>query len=175
MIIRELRAHELDDIWSIDRSETIDHIYYHRDGELVLEPEHYDMTGWPPSVRESAAPGFADCFQRGGTFYGAFDGDQMVGVVILECRFMGREDDQLQLKFLQVSHDYRKRGLGRSLFEKAVARAKALGAKRLYVSATPSENTVGFYLHLGCQVTDEVDPALFAEEPKDIHLEYPIP
>jgi N-acetylglutamate synthase-like GNAT family acetyltransferase len=33
-------------------------------------------------------------------------------------------------------------GLGSALFEKAVARARELGARRLYISSTPSENTV---------------------------------
>jgi hypothetical protein len=49
-----------------------------------------------------------------------------------------------------------------------------MGARRLYISATPSENTVGFYTHLGCVITREVDPALFELEPEDIHLEYAI-
>ena len=58
------------------------------------------------------------------------------------------------------------------LFEKAVERARQLGAKQLYISATPSENTVNFYRNLGCKVTSEIDPELFELEPEDIHLEY---
>jgi len=64
--------------------------------------------------------------------------------------------------------------MGRRLFEVAVDRARELGARRLYVSSIPSENTVGFYLHLGCRVTDDVDPGLFEMEPDDIHLEFDI-
>jgi GNAT superfamily N-acetyltransferase len=75
---------------------------------------------------------------------------------------------------LHVSRAYRRRGLGRVLFEKAAAQAKQLGAKRLYISATPSENTVDFYLHLGCEVTGEIDRDLFELEPDDIHLDYTI-
>jgi N-acetylglutamate synthase-like GNAT family acetyltransferase len=55
--------------------------------------------------------------------------------------------------------------------ERAAARARELGAQRLYVSATESENTVDFYLRRGCRLAEEVDPALFALEPNDIHLE----
>jgi GNAT superfamily N-acetyltransferase len=77
--------------------------------------------------------------------------------------------------FLHVSRAQRKTGLGRALFEKAAAKARGLGARRLYISATESENTVNFYLAIGCRVTDEVDAELFALEPKDIHLEYAIP
>jgi hypothetical protein len=56
-----------------------------------------------------------------------------------------------------------------------VARARELGARQLYVSATPSENTVRFYLRLGCRVTDDVDATLFNLEPEDIHLVFDIP
>jgi GNAT superfamily N-acetyltransferase len=64
--------------------------------------------------------------------------------------------------------------VGRALFEKVVARARRLGAHRLYISSTPSENTVRFYLRLGCGPTKDVDAALFELEPDDIHLEFAI-
>ncbi len=57
----------------------------------------------------------------------------------------------------------------------AVAKASELGARRLYISSTASENTVRFYLRRGCRVTDDVDAALFELEPEDIHLEFDIP
>ena len=112
---------------------------------------------------------------RGGTFCGAFENSKLIGVVVLESKFIGRNGDQLQLKFLHVSRSYRKRGLGSILFEKAVEKAREMNAKRLYISATPSENTVDFYMHLGCVVTKEVDQELFELEPEDIHLEYRVP
>jgi predicted N-acetyltransferase YhbS len=99
----------------------------------------------------------------------------LIGAVVLENKFIGKDKDQLQLKFLHVSSKQRKRGLGRLLFERAVERARELNAKRLYISATPSENTVDFYLHLECGVTEEVDEELIELEPEDIHMEYRIP
>jgi predicted N-acetyltransferase YhbS len=173
--IRELERQEIRDIWSIDRAEVIDKIYYLEKGELVLRPEHYEMQGWPRGEPERYGPILLDCFDCGGTFHGAFDGETLIGAAVLEGRYMGRERDQLQLKFLHVSRRYRQAGLGRRLFEKAVARARELGARRLYISSTPSENTVRFYLRRGCRVTDEVDAALFELEPEDIHLEFDIP
>jgi N-acetylglutamate synthase-like GNAT family acetyltransferase len=65
--------------------------------------------------------------------------------------------------------------LGRTLFEKAVAKARELGARRLYISSTPSENTVRFYLLRGARLADDLDAALFELEPEDIHLEFDIP
>ena len=104
------------------------------------------------------------------TFHGAFDDAKLVGVVVLDCKRIGKRKDQLQLKFLHVSSAYRNRGLGKRLFDLARAVARERGARQLYISATPSENTVNFYLRLGCQVADEPDPELLALEPEDIHL-----
>ena len=175
MRIRELERQELPDLWSIDRAEVIEGAYQREGDALVLKPAHIDVKGWPPGESDLYGPILLDCFDHGGTLYGAFEGDTLVGAVVLESRFIGRRKDQLQLKFLHVSRRQRRSGLGRALFEKAVARARELGAQRLYISATPSENTVGFYLHRGARATDDVDPALFALEPEDIHLEYAIP
>jgi hypothetical protein len=47
-----------------------------------------------------------------------------------------------------------------------------MNARRLYISATPSENTVNFYLRQGCVLARQIDPELFELEPEDIHLEY---
>ena len=138
MIIRELEQDEIGRIWTIDRREVIENVYYLEDGNLVLRPEYYDMQGWPPGEPEHYSRILYECFDRGGTFYGAFEGSELIGAAVLDEKFIGRYGDQLQLKFLHVSRDYRGKGLGRILFEKAADKARALNAKKLYVSATPS-------------------------------------
>jgi predicted N-acetyltransferase YhbS len=168
---RELLRDEIDQAWNIDRSEVIDDIYHLENGTLVLRPQHYDVPGWPTGEAEKYTPILLDCFDRGGWFHGAFDGAKLIGMVVLESKYIGKHKDQLQLKFLHVSSSYRNRGLGTHLFELAKATARERGAKRLYISATPSENTVNFYLRLGCAVAGEPDPELLELEPEDIHLE----
>jgi GNAT superfamily N-acetyltransferase len=170
--IRQLTHAELPLIWSIDRAEVIDNIYYMRKGKLVLEAEHYDMQGWPPGEVEHYHPHLEDCFGRGGHFCGAFDGETLVGVAVLESKFIGSHKDTVQLKFLHASKAYRGQGLGRRLFSVAAEQARVMGAARLYISATPSKKTVHFYFHLGCKLAAEIDSELFAMEPEDIHLEY---
>jgi predicted N-acetyltransferase YhbS len=169
---RELSRAEVEQVWTIDRAEVIEAVYYYEDGGLVLKPEHWDVSGWPPGEPEKYTPLLFDCFDRGGWFYGLFDGSKLVALVILESEFIGWEKDQLQMKFLHVSQAYRKQGLGGLLFERAAARARRMGVRQLYVSATPSQNTIDFYLHLGCRLAPEPDPALYALEPEDIHLVY---
>jgi predicted N-acetyltransferase YhbS len=169
---REFSREEIKNIWSIDRSEVIEAVYYLEGGELVLKPEHYDMRGWPPGEGEKYTAILEACYDRGGWFFGLFDGEQIAGVAVLESRFIGKNGDQLQLKFLHVSRAYRKQGLGRRLIDLAADEARRRGAKSLYISATPSENTIHFYLGLGCCLASQPDPELFDLEPEDIHLEY---
>jgi predicted N-acetyltransferase YhbS len=73
--IRKLSRQEIQDVWSIDRSEVVENVYYHKNGHLILKPEHYDMKGWPPGEPELYGPILLDCYNHGGTFYGAFDKD----------------------------------------------------------------------------------------------------
>ena len=169
---RELSRDEIKEIWTIDRSEVIEAIYYLEHGALVLKLEHFDMRGWPPGEPEHYTPLLESCYDHGGWFYGLFENDRLIGAAVLEGRFIGEDQDQLQLKFLHVSSPYRRQGLGRKLFELAAIEAWRRGARRLYISATPSENTVDFYRGLGCSVAAEPDPELFALEPEDIHLEF---
>lgn len=168
---RELRRDEIEQVWKIDRREVIENVYYLEDDALVLKPEHYDMQGWPTGEAGLYTPLLYECFDRGGWFCGLFDGEELIGVAILDNRFIGKNEDQLQLRFLHISRDYRKKGLGKRLFEVAGAKARERGARQMYISATPSGNTVSFYLQLGAFVTNEPDPGLFALEPEDIHLE----
>ena len=165
---RELLQEEIKQVWNIDRSEVVDNIYRLENGTLVLRPQHFDVPGWPPGEAEKYTPILLDCFDRGGWFHGVFDHAELIGVVVLDSKRIGKRRDQLQLKFLQVGSAYRNRGLGTQLFERAKAAARERGAKRLYISATASENTVNFYLRLGCTVAGEPDPELVELEPEDI-------
>jgi predicted N-acetyltransferase YhbS len=175
MLIRELKRDEIENIWKIDRGEVINNIYYFEEGALVLRPEYYEIQVWSAGEPERYSPIFNDCYDRGGYFYGAFVSQNLVGAAILENKFIGKQKDQLQLKFLHVDRFFRNQGIGKTLFNTTIKKAKELGALQLYISATPSENTINFYLHLGCTVTKNIDSELFAFEPEDIHLEYTIP
>ncbi len=168
---RHLSRDEIAQVWSIDRSEVSDSVYYLENGSLVLKSEHHDLKGWPPAEAEHYTPVLLECFDQGGWCYGHFDETRLVGAAILESRFIGPRRNRLQLKFLHVSNAYRRRGVGGHLFGLAKAVAREKGAKQIYISATPSENTVNFYLRLGCRVTMQPDPELLALEPEDIHLE----
>lgn len=168
---RPLSRDDVPLVWTIDRGEVIENVYRLENGALALRAERHDVDGWPAGEADLYTPILLDCFDRGGWCQGRFDGTRLVAAAILESRFIGPHRDQLQLKFLHVSQAYRRRGIGRDLFETARRVAREKGAKRLYISATPSENTINFYVRSGCRVTAQPDAELLALEPEDIHLE----
>lgn len=168
--MRRLERHEIERIWSIDRSEVHHHIYRLEGGDLVRVPGYFDLRGWPPEQVATDTPMLYACFDRGGAFVGMFDDDQLVGVALVDTIPLGAAGDEVQLKYLYVSRSHRRQGIGEALFREARALARAGGAQALYISATPTENTVDFYRRRGAEVTTTPDPDLFAREPDDIHM-----
>ncbi|HMO96530.1 MAG TPA: GNAT family N-acetyltransferase [Tepidiformaceae bacterium] len=167
---RALRRDEIPAIWAIERRERIERIFVAGASGLELVDAPFDVPGWEAGRPAAQTPVFEASFDAGAWFYGAFDGGRIAGIAVLEPMFFGLDQDTLQLSFLHVTAELRGMGVGRQLFESARTEAKSRGARRMYVSATPTERTVEFYLARGCELLAEPDPSLFALEPEDIHL-----
>jgi GNAT superfamily N-acetyltransferase len=172
--MRLLRRDEVTLLWTIDRSEVHHQTYVVRNRHLVRTPNYFEVPGWRADAAGKETPVLLRCFDRGGTFFGAFDAEDLVGMAVVDSARVGRSGDQVQLAYLYVSRAFRGRGVGSRLFEAALTCARDVGASALYVSSAPTENTVDFYLHRGCTLAPEPDPRLFAAEPDDIHLLCPL-
>ncbi|KAA5843836.1 GNAT family N-acetyltransferase [Pseudomonas sp. GW456-L14] len=160
----------------IDRAELIEAFYRLQDGQLLGYPQREVVTGWPPGEAEHDARVLQACEQRGGWLYGVFDEHRLVAAAVVDCLVIHNAGLRLrQLKFLHVSQAYRGRGLGQRLFGLAAEQARRMGGEGLYVSATPSRNTVDFYRRLGCELLAAPDPELYRLEPEDIHLYLRLP
>jgi len=157
----------------IDRSERVDVEYEVIDGQLRERPVTFEeIPAWDPtgSGPHSVAHMIEFCasvVDAGGTLLGAFEGEELLGVAVVHPTF---EAGLAWLAFLHVSRPHRRRGAASALWEEAVELAHGARAHALYVSATPTGSAVGFYLAHGCRLADPVHPALFADEPDDIHL-----
>jgi GNAT superfamily N-acetyltransferase len=158
---------------TIDRSEHVDFEYRVIDGQLeqvpatIVEVPAWDPTGSGPF---SVAAHIAFCesvVARGGILLGAFVGEQTAGLAVVHPAF---EPLLAWLAVLHVSRPHRRKGAAQALWDAAAEIAVANGAESMYVSATPTESAIGFYLRQGCRLADPVHPDLFAAEPEDIHL-----
>ena len=133
----------------------------------ITEVPRWDPTGSGPFSVAAKIEFCTSVVARGGVLLGAFDVDRTAGLAIVLPSF---EPLLAWLAFLHVSRPYRRRGAAQALWDAAVDLAVQGGADSIYVSATPTESAVGFYLRQGCRLARPVHPDLFAAEPEDIHL-----
>ncbi|MEJ2250005.1 MAG: GNAT family N-acetyltransferase [Candidatus Lokiarchaeota archaeon] len=168
---RTLRRDEIDYVRTLRRDEIVEKIFYVENNELILKEEFYDIKGWIPEQLEKNIITLHNLADRGGFLYGAFNNSKLIGIIALECEFIGFNNNQLQVVFLHVDKNYRDSGIGTKLMKIVIEKARQIGAKKLYISATPSKHTINFYFGLGCELTSEINPKLFELEPDDIHLE----
>ena len=74
----------------------------------------------------------------------AMEGERAIGFYVLTT-----EDDGLHLDHLWILPDVMRRGIGRALFEHAIAQATNLGFDSLKIEADP--NADGFYKRMGAK------------------------
>ena len=75
-----------------------------------------------------------------------------------------------QLAYLHVSRSFRSAGIGSRLAVDLEQIARRSGDTEIVVTATPSENTVRFYLSRGYRPTAQPLPELLELEPDDVHM-----
>jgi GNAT superfamily N-acetyltransferase len=170
MMIRPLAREELGRLSELDRTEHVRTGYKCVAGVLVAEAVDWRVGRWSEAEVAKHVAALARVLEQGGTVLGAFDGARLMGVAALGHRLFGAHQDQVQLVGLWVNAPDRRRGVAKALLAEIDPMARALGARFLYISGTPSESAIGFYLSRGARLAPQVDPALFAEEPEDIHL-----
>ncbi|MGY5255392.1 GNAT family N-acetyltransferase [Sphingobacterium spiritivorum] len=172
--IRILNKDELFRIKEIDRSEEIAELYVYTQGRLVLIPHRESVSGFDPAELEEILNRQHQLVSEGGVVYGAFDQDKLIGTASVEYKRIGVKHNYRKMDILYVSHTYQGKGIGRQLLNACKNSALDFGADKLYISATPTRNTIDFYLKNGARLTTELNNELFAAEPDDIHLEMDI-
>jgi predicted N-acetyltransferase YhbS len=164
---------ELGRISEIDRSEHIRQEYRSHGGsmELVDVDVHvprWGSTGAGEHTVQKKIESWRPVLESGGVLVGAFEGDQLVGFSIYDP-FLA--EGVANMAVLHISRMHRRNGIGRLLADEVGRLARADGAERLYVSATPTRGTVDFYAQLGFRPVATPDKRLLAMEPDDIHMD----
>jgi GNAT superfamily N-acetyltransferase len=103
----------------------------------------------------------------GGIARGGFSGWRLVGIGVVVPHI---RPAIAQLAFLHVSQDFRSAGLGSRLSADLELAARRAGDTEIVVSATPSENTVRFYLGRGYRPMARPLSELLELEPGDVHM-----
>ena len=170
--LRTLDRADVSRISEIDRSERIDVLYAQQGSQLVARHVRSDAPAWDPQGRgehsvAAQARTLEHYLDAGGTAIGAFASGSLVGVAVVVPHL---QPALSQLAYLHVSAPFRATGIGSRLSERVEEIARAAGDSEMVVSATPSENTVRFYLGRGFHPMAEPLTELFRLEPADVHM-----
>ena len=169
---RRLARAELSSVAEIDRSERIDLIYEQRGTELEERRGNWSSPAWDPhghgehsvAAQRHALERYVDA---GGIALGAFSDGRLVGIGVVVPHL---RPEIAQLAFLHVSQAFRALGIGRRLSDELDRIARDAGDTEIVVSATPSENTVRFYLSRGYELMARALPELYELEPEEVHM-----
>ena len=148
-----------------DRRQIVKRVYVNDSGKLLLKDQIWTMDWSLEHKREVAADLQSDAYIA----YAAWENERIIGFVSVVKKLVG---DRMVLDIIQVDRAFRGRGIGRQLWNLAVAEAKRAGAKELYISACCSEETVNFYKAMGAVVTKDPLPEIAEAEPYDIQMIY---
>jgi ribosomal protein S18 acetylase RimI-like enzyme len=170
IVIRELTPDELQRAREIDVSESGCIICRCAGGEIRAVVEEWHRPSWSAAEWQETIEKWT-VEHKWDVMLGAFASERLVGMASLRYRLT---DTTAQLVSLHVSRDARRQGVATKLLQEIVRLAREGGAEELYVSATPSESAVGFYLKQGFRPTADIDKRLHALEPEDIHMVRPL-
>lgn len=165
--LKHMSPEELSRVEEIDVSESGHLLYHYREGKIETERQEWHRGYRNAAIWQNYIERWKAVLERGGVALGAFDGKRLVGMAVLEYHLTER---MAHFVALFVSKDSRRQGIAARLTQEVMRLAKAQGADQLYVSATPSESAVGFYLSQGFALAKQVHQELYALEPEDIHL-----
>ena len=167
-----LERADLARIGDIDRTERIDTLYVQHGAELEERPGDWSARAWfvEGEGEHSVAAQRRECehyLDAGATALGTFDGERLVGIGIVTPHV---RPGIAQLAYLYVSNFHRGQGIGVRLNDELERIAREAGDAEIVVSATPSQNTVRFYLGRGYEPDAAPLPELLELEPEDVHM-----
>jgi GNAT superfamily N-acetyltransferase len=172
ILIKPLTINECDFIRQIDASMYIKRAYREVNGKRQLVEINYHDPDWPNGY-ENHLNNLKETIQMGGCAWGAFnEDDDLLGFVTLNNNIFGNMFQYVLLDQLFIDYRHRNRGIGKQLFMQVVEVAKSWKVDRIYICAGSAEETIQFYLSIGCQEAEEINPKLYEEDPRDFQLEY---
>ena len=160
---KRLARVELSSVAEIDRTERIDLIYEQRGTELEERRGNWSSAAWDPHGHgehsvEAQRHALEHYVDAGGIALGAFSNGRLVGIGVVVPHL---RPEIAQLAFLHVSAAFRATGIGRRLSDELDLIARDAGDTEIVVSATPSENTVRFYMSRGYELMAQALPELY--------------
>lgn len=97
--------------------------------------------------------------------------DLFVGFCCIDGYLYGKTAKYANLTMLFVDDEWKRKGIGKALFKEICKYAKKKNAKKLFISAIPSVETIAFYFAMGCIDAKEIITD-YIDTKNDRYLEY---
>jgi GNAT superfamily N-acetyltransferase len=168
ILIRPLSPEELPRAVEIDVGEAGTSVYEQAGTALMTRAETWRRPSRTEVEWAAFVSRWRDFIPDGGAALGAFQDGALIGIATIHYDV---RPHTAQLEALFVDRAHRRLGVAAALVSGIERLAVASGARRLYVSATPSESAVGFYRARGFRPTRQTISELLELEPEDIHMD----
>jgi GNAT superfamily N-acetyltransferase len=156
----------------LNRFQQVHKIWRRENGAMALV-DYIRTYDWPDDKKRAYVyPKFVKAIASNGAVFAAFDGEALIGAAALSGTPLGAAGEYRVLDMLHISCEYRGKGIGRRLFMLITEAARDLGAKRLYLGANSSEESIAFYRAMGCDWTDVQFAGIDVEEPYEVAMEF---
>ena len=176
IIFKELKAEDIknDLLDNFNRYQEIKRCYRYENGNWIIKDNVY-VEDWDKNRKDHKTVKFKNILNNNsGYIFGAFDNNALIGYAVLFNKIFGSIGQYIQLFSLQISFGYRNKVIGKKLFRLCTEKAKNIGLNKIYISANSSEETIKFYLGIGCKDAMEINKEQAEEEPFDRQMEYEI-
>jgi len=172
---REMAPAEIGRIGEVDRTESVaGEFVVTRDGTgfglratFVAHETPEPVPPWGEAGTRRRIESWRPHLDRGGSLYGAFDRERLVGFVILGPRL---PDASAEVVALFVDRAYRRRRIGDALTGWAEDKARRLGVRAVFAYSNPTESAARFYLKHDYEIVGLVSKEVVPGLPGDLVL-----
>lgn len=171
--IRDLEISEITEnlLDSYNRYQEVNKVWRVENNTKVIKDISF-IEDWNYDQKQENIKELKETILSNGSVFVAYEGNVLKGFASLCGALSGGNNEYLQLLKLQVSYDYRGKGIGKLLFYTCSEKARKLGAQKLYISGHSSIETQSFYKTVGCVDAKWLDKRQVDLEPYDCQLEY---
>lgn len=170
----ELQAEDALKISEMDASQFVGRAWREVNGERQLIDINYQDSTWPNGFDHHYG-NLVNTIESNGFAMGALDeSSKLIGFVTVNKEVFGKQFKYVLLDQLFITLEYRGKGIGKELFNRAAKASEMFGAEKLFICAGSAEETVAFYEAMGCKRAEEINEILYQEDPRDLQMEYTI-
>lgn len=130
-----------------------------------------DLREWNEEKRKWISEYLCRQIERGGSVVAAYAGDILAGFCCVDGCLAGKTAKYANMTMLFVDDNWKRKGVGRKLFENICIFAKRMNADKLFISAIPSADTIAFYFRIGCEDAREIISE-YVDTDEDRYLEF---